>query len=71
MPDETTPTTLADAIDWIGSRGGQYTVRSDGYRIVISVQIGGRSASETARSVDESDLGAAMILALGRIAMRE
>jgi hypothetical protein len=67
MPDETTPTTFADAIEWIGSRSGHYMMRSDGDRIVISVQVGGRSASETARSGDESDLEAALILALGRI----
>jgi hypothetical protein len=70
MPDMT-PTTFADAIEWIGSRSGRYAMRSDGDRIVISVQVGGRSASETARSIDETDLEAALIRALGRIAGSE
>jgi hypothetical protein len=71
MPDETMPTTFADAIEWIGSRSGHYTMRSDGDRIVVSVKVDGRSASETARSVEEDDLEAALIRALGRIAGSE
>jgi hypothetical protein len=71
MPDGMTPTTFAEAIEWIGLRSGHYTMRSDGDRIVISVKVGGRSASEAASSVDESDLEAALVRALGRIAGSE
>ncbi len=71
MPDETMPTTFADAIEWIGNRSGHYMMRADGDRIVISVKVGGRSASEAARSVEEGDLQAALIRALGKIAGSE
>jgi hypothetical protein len=62
------PTTFADAMDWIGSRSGLYVMKVEGDHLLISVRVGGLSASEVATSMDESDLEAALVRAIRRIA---
>jgi hypothetical protein len=68
MSDDAAPTTFADAMDWIGSRSGLYVMKVEGDRIMISVRVGGLSASEAATSTEGSDLEAALVRAIRRIA---
>jgi hypothetical protein len=68
MSDDETPTTFAGAMDWIGNRSGLYVMKVEGDHVLISVRVGGLSASEAATSMGESDLEAALVRAIRRIA---
>ena len=70
MSDDTTPTTFADAIEWIGRRSGHYAMKMEGSRVMVSVILGNARVSEIATSSEEGDLQAALIRAIRRIAGR-
>ena len=68
MSDDEAPTTFAAAMDWIGSRSGLYAMKVEGDHVLISVRVDGLTASEAATSMEESDLEAALVRAIRRIA---